>query len=365
MPFNEFGLFANNIGYDYIDNSTYYNIDDQTNDAEFDALKLINNKSNAINIYIVNNAVRYDGLANGYMSNELVIVKNYANNKLIAHEIGHCFDLKHTFQGTAYGTTGCAENKNGSNCTSCGDEVCDTPADDNNGVLYGYSPDFTNLMSYYINTRDSFTEGQATRIRQAFASSSVLQGTLSSSCLVPEITDISTLCFNTNNKTLTMINTNGKSVTWTVSPNVQVISSTATTITVKALNGTITGNAWVNGAINNTNMVIQENFVVGIPYGYSSGSIEVHPQSNDLQNLFLDNWTRMHLTNVGNYYSYNDWTWNVQYSYVQPSTLSNIVIKPYVTGYMTIKARRENESGNGPWVSKIFDVTEEFEIEEK
>ena len=32
---------------------------------------------------------------------------------------------------------------------------------------------------------------------------------------------------------------------------------------------------------------------------------------------------------------------------------------------MTIKARRENECGCGPWVSKIFNVTEEFEVEEE
>lgn len=67
-----------------------------------------------------------------------------------SHEIGHCLDLLHTHQGTQPGSAGCAENINGSNCNTCGDEICDTPADNGNGVVNGYTPDLRNLMSYYL-----------------------------------------------------------------------------------------------------------------------------------------------------------------------------------------------------------------------
>ncbi len=180
--FNEHNLYLNNSGFDYIDNSTYYNIDDTGNSTtEFDALVQININPNAINIYIINNATSYAGRANGILSQALVIEKNYANTQVVSHEVGHCLDLWHTFQGTAANTSGCAEAINGSNCSSCGDLVCDTPADANTGNSGGYTPDMDNIMSYYYPFTH-FSNGQADRIRQAFASSTILQQVVSNSC---------------------------------------------------------------------------------------------------------------------------------------------------------------------------------------
>ncbi|MBK9120660.1 MAG: hypothetical protein IPM18_13835 [Phycisphaerales bacterium] len=80
-------------------------------------------------------------------------------NSLLAHELGHYFDLYHTHE-TVWG----AECPNGSNCTSAGDLLCDTPADpflssenvndlceyvgDEERCGTGFSPDQTNVMSY-------------------------------------------------------------------------------------------------------------------------------------------------------------------------------------------------------------------------
>ena len=41
--------------------------------------------------------------------------------------MGHCLGLYHTFHGLCESV--CAELVNGSNCSSCGNFVCDTPAD--------------------------------------------------------------------------------------------------------------------------------------------------------------------------------------------------------------------------------------------
>lgn len=50
--FNEHRIYFNNLGHDFIDNSTYYNIDDTGNSTtEFDALVQIKNNPNAIYLF--------------------------------------------------------------------------------------------------------------------------------------------------------------------------------------------------------------------------------------------------------------------------------------------------------------------------
>ena len=87
----------------------------------------------------------------------------YNLGRTLTHELGHFFNLYHTFQGC------------GSNCASTGDRVCDTPAA--GSPYYNCDPDgsvtstcgFTQLtMNYMDYTSDvcmyMFTAGQATRM---------------------------------------------------------------------------------------------------------------------------------------------------------------------------------------------------------
>ena len=87
----------------------------------------------------------------------------YNLGRTLTHELGHFFNLYHTFQGC------------GSNCASTGDRVCDTPAA--GSPYYDCDPDgsvtstcgFTQLtMNYMDYTSDvcmyMFTAGQATRM---------------------------------------------------------------------------------------------------------------------------------------------------------------------------------------------------------
>lgn len=106
----------------------------------------------------------------------------------INHEMGHFFNLKHTFEGNG------VELVNGSNCLTTGDEICDTPADpfvegdpltlyldmandcrfisqkqDANSEYY--NPDVGNIMSYYNCGPSGFSWGQLNRMAQAYLAS--------------------------------------------------------------------------------------------------------------------------------------------------------------------------------------------------
>lgn len=91
----------------------------------------------------------------------------------LPHELGHAFNLYHTFQSL---TTGCAPN---TNCLTQGDHVCDTephtdkdpskcPSGTNNSCTGSTYGDATakNIMNY-CNCQDRFTKGQRTRFISA------------------------------------------------------------------------------------------------------------------------------------------------------------------------------------------------------
>ncbi|NUQ64838.1 MAG: hypothetical protein HUU20_20435, partial [Pirellulales bacterium] len=56
-------------------------------------------------------------------SSGILIRKDCVNARTFAHEMGHFFSLQHTFEGNG------TELVNGTNCTTAGDGLCDTPAD--------------------------------------------------------------------------------------------------------------------------------------------------------------------------------------------------------------------------------------------
>ena len=154
----------------YIDDDTYYDFDK----TEETALTTAYNVSNLINVYFVNSVTSSGNTICGYASfpggaNRIIMDNSCTNNgSTLTHEFGHFFGLYHTHE-PFFGF----ELVNGSNCTTAGDRICDTPADpqlgssnvsascmytgtstDANGDTYVPNPN--NIMSYSLKPCRSF-----------------------------------------------------------------------------------------------------------------------------------------------------------------------------------------------------------------
>ncbi|MDH3382325.1 MAG: zinc-dependent metalloprotease, partial [Flavobacteriaceae bacterium] len=248
----------NNSGSDYIDNSTYLDIIG----SEFNDLININNVQNAINIYLVNSAT-FLGKANGILSQSLVIMKEYSATGIISHEMGHCLNLYHTHE-TQFGV------ENEDNCTYAGDLLCDTPIDpglkDNVNSTCQYvgggvfTPDTKNIMSYSPQyCLEHFSNGQAIRMRDAILNSPILQNTINCNCSVTALFGKTTIS-NSETTTYTVSCGNASFIT---SSNLQTISTTANSITVKPINTSINDVGFIKATING--VVFQKDIWIGKP----------------------------------------------------------------------------------------------------
>ena len=174
---------------DTIDNFLY----DDLSKQDWKEIQVQFNEDRRINMYFVT-GIELEGVCgfanlNGihqYKDGGIVIRKGQClNAETISHEMGHYFNLLHTFAGNGI------ELVDGSNCETQGDMVCDTPADpfdpkdsetiwvddkctfiatmvDANGAYY--QPDVGNIMSYY-ECKCGFTHDQYLRMAKAIQSS--------------------------------------------------------------------------------------------------------------------------------------------------------------------------------------------------
>lgn len=255
--FNLHNIFIVNAGVSFINNSNHYNVtvtySSQNNTIN---TNLFNNSvNNAVNFYLVNsikeiaypNDKYYYGIAQKVESKNFIVINEKALTSTSPHELGHCLNLFHTFQGTATGTSGCAEAIDGSNCIECGDYVCDTPADNNTGNSGGYSPDLNNLMSYYID-REHFTPGQGKRMRDALQESLLLQDIIVSDSLCGLASSEGDSIICADEGTVIEIINSEPPYNWSVTSNMTITQNNGNSITVVANNyhASETGTIWVS-----------------------------------------------------------------------------------------------------------------------
>lgn len=167
----------------YIDDDTYFSLET----SEESAMGAAHDVANVINIYLVDYAGGYCGWTRLPPSTiDRIILKNSCatNGSTAVHEVGHYFSLYHTHGKSNTGTTD--ELVDGSNCSTAGDDVCDTPADPNlsgnvnsscnytgsatdaNGD--SYSPNPNNIMSYSLKAcRNFMSSGQLSRVAYSAA----------------------------------------------------------------------------------------------------------------------------------------------------------------------------------------------------
>ena len=337
-------IIINNVGTDFIDDSDLLIID--IDSGERNTLFATQNRSDAINFYIVEDFTggNFAGMAQSIPSKNLVIRDAYVSSSISAHELGHCLNLYHTFQGTASNTSGCAENINGSNCNTCGDLICDTPADANTGNTGGYNPDLTNIMSYYLPA-DHFTNGQGYGMRYAIQNESILQSVTGNSCT--SISKISNVCYP-QTTTINLSDLGEATTIWTTSGNIKIISSNNSDVQIRPVSSNSTGNGWVKATLSN-GVTLQEGFKVGVPS--FPKNFRIKTTGNGIY-VFSKTWQELYAFGGDNI----EWSFSTAVMTRSGGPNSILIYPTNTSGSIRVGVRLKNGCGYSQWEYKYFTI---------
>lgn len=299
----------------------------------------------AINIYI------YESLAAPYAkavgSIALYIGRPQSNTTSLPHEMGHCLNLFHTHH-----IFNCYELVNGSNCVTCGDYVCDTPADpglytnmywvnsncsyigtfrDQNGSTY--NPDTRNFMSYSIHTcRNRFTVEQGNRMYNSLNTLAVLAPVKSA----PVIQGNNLFCTNaTFTQTSPPDNT---LISWYVTPSYLVSPSSGSGATAN-LTKVINGNGFIT-FINECYTLAPFAFHTG-PYSSNDYPVTGPDYASCNQSVYYS------VPNLPGTTSIN-WTWPSEWNYVSGQGTTQLALNTgsYSQYYNAVAAGVNNICGS-------------------
>jgi hypothetical protein len=353
--YNNHDIFFNNLGINFIKQTSSLNIESK-NEANLLANEF--NRSDAINFYIADNIWgNYSGKAITIPSINVFMENAYALSPVSSHEVGHALNLEHTSRGSPFinNSVGCAEAINGSNCETCGDFVCDTPADPGFNVA-GYSPLLTNLMSLYtFSTLDSFTAQQADRMHLTLNEVPLLAPIWSSSCRIPELDEVNFLC--DEDLTLMLNNLDTETASWQTSSNVNIVSFTSDSITIARAPFSISNEGWVEAQLS-SGLTIRKDFWIGVP---DSTGLYIMTSGQGYQ-ISSNLWYQLtaHHSNYNTLEHSNlTYEWNIPYAQSNYSLPQKKVVMVFATqeGVFPYKLRSKNDCGCSDWETFMFQVS--------
>ena len=208
-----------NAGFDYVNNTflnNFFNADNDPTGFFFNPYQV----PGCINVFYMqkiggnntacNPPCGYGGIALGGIPGTYFLVAkgNIGDGATVSHEMGHSLGLLHSFE-TAFGL----EKINGSNSSTAGDQITDTPADpfayngdttcysiSASGCLYtgtcpdpdgatNFTPPYTNLMGYWSGTcypNKFLTNGQFTNVNSILNTNAAVRNCLSASTITQD-----------------------------------------------------------------------------------------------------------------------------------------------------------------------------------
>ncbi len=246
------------IGQSNLNNSTYYN---GLTDPNYLPMISTDAHGNAVDIYLLSPNDTFSQASN-IPGIALAVGGSYQGTSVLSHEFGHCLGLFHTHSGSGCrDNANCAENIDESNCLTCGDLICDTPADpclsgevDVNCQYIGdsrYRPDVHNIMSYAPPLcLNHLTPGQVIRMHSTISSSSIF----TTRCFAIIISGPSQVC---DQATYTVDNLPaGATVAWSATPTgVVSLQPSGSSVTLTKVSG---GNVTLSALINNSVTVTKD-----------------------------------------------------------------------------------------------------------
>jgi Secretion system C-terminal sorting domain/Pregnancy-associated plasma protein-A len=331
-----------------LNNTTFFN---GITDNNYSTLINTDTHSNSIDIYLLSPTDTYSR-ASGIPGIALAVGGSYQGTSVLSHEFGHCLGLYHTHSGRGCGdNANCAENINESNCSTCGDLVCDTPADPclsgNVDAVCNYigdpsfTPDVHNIMSYAPpNCLTHITAGQTWRIHTSILNNTTIFNARS---YRPNISGPSPLC-TTGSYTVNNLPA-GCTVYWTNSSNISLPTNRTTNPITATANGS--GSGWLQVSITTNCSASLPQFIVwvGAPQlsvtGPSQGCVNntfYFTSSPIGQNMNAINYTWNLVPLNGNYLS--------PYGY-QNSQCAITFYNPYSASGYWVQARAQNTCGTG------------------
>lgn len=278
--YNKYGILFSYKGFEYIDDSQFYNMDASLGSTIF----YKNRQADAVDVYLVNSyipasgEVAISGCAQ-YLPSTALLCVNAAALGILSHEMGHCLGLFHTHRGANYGPspetggTTCEEMINGSNCNSCGDYMCDTPASPNlqyfsnsNCQYTGsftqngqpFNPSVNNIMSYAPdNCRTVFSQQQVYAMKNTLNSSSARETGVAETTISGPAVVCGSASFNCSN-----VRAGYAVVNWS-SSNPGIASINSSGVVTRNSDGVVTLTASI--ANNGHTYFVSKDVYVGVP----------------------------------------------------------------------------------------------------